>query len=91
MTPTKPSPLRGIGPKTQNWLDRIGIQTREALLALGPQQAYEDLIDIGHPPNRNLLYGLIGAAEDRDWREVAAEYKARQADTERTADAGPSE
>lgn len=71
--------LRNIGPKTTVWLDKIGIKTRADLQKVGAQKAYEKLLEIGHMPHKALLYALIGAERDEDWKLIAFEERLKSA------------
>ena len=55
--------MRNLGPKSRAWLAPLGIETVAQLRHADP---YVSL---------NLLYALIGAVEDRDWREVQREQR----------------
>ena len=63
--------LRGLGPRSEDQLRGIGIRTRAELDRVGPVRAWLRLQEQGHRPSLNLLYALVGALQDRDWREVA--------------------
>ncbi|MCG2585011.1 TfoX/Sxy family DNA transformation protein [Massilia sp. TS11] len=67
--------LRGLGPKSQAWLHAIGIETPEQLRACDPFEVYARLRDVVPGLSINMLYGLIGAIEDIDWRQVQRERK----------------
>jgi DNA transformation protein and related proteins len=62
--------VRNLGPKSRAWLAQLGIHDLEALRRNDPFRLYARLLEMGVPASLNLLYALIGAAEDRDWREV---------------------
>ena len=70
-----PYNLRNINSATEVWLHRAGVRDREEFLRLGAFHVYHLILEAGHEPDRNLLYALIGAIEDRDRREVAGEVK----------------
>jgi hypothetical protein len=57
-------------------LRRVGITTREELLATGWQEAWARLIE-KYPGrlNRNAAYGLAAAVLGVDWRQLPAEVK----------------
>jgi DNA transformation protein and related proteins len=69
--------LRNIGPQTEKWLRRVGITSKRQFETLGAQKTYRLLLEAGYEPNRDLLYALIGAEEDMDWRIVAKREKNR--------------
>ncbi len=61
----------GLGPKSRQWLGAIGITSPDQLKAQDPFAVYARLKATQPAVSLNLLYALIGAAEDRDWRDVA--------------------
>ena len=56
---------------------RVGIATKEELIAVGWQEAWARLIE-RYPGrlNRNAAYGLAAAVLEMDWRELPVEVKA---------------
>lgn len=63
--------LRGLGPKSEAQLERIGVRTVDELRSLGAVSAFVALRELDDAnPSLNFLYALVGALEDRDWREV---------------------
>lgn len=71
------SPFRNIGPKTLPWLHKVGVKTPEDLERLGPKKVYEMILAEGYKPHKALLYALIGARYDKDWVQVARDYKTK--------------
>jgi len=73
------SDLPGLGPKSLAVLKQVGVESREQLVALGAITAYQRVQRLGgeFKPSLNLLYALVGAIEQRDWREVARQEKLR--------------
>jgi len=69
--------LLGIGPKVVGLLEDVGIGTPEILKEVGAMEAYLRIVENGYSPHLALLYALVGAVEDRDWRDVAQKDKAR--------------
>ena len=70
--------LRGLGPKSEEQLRNIDINTPEELRSLGAVEAYIALNEqAGVTHSLNFLYALVGALEDRDWRRVAREDRGR--------------
>ena len=58
-------------------LAAVGIVSDADLKRIGPVEAFvmvRDETDFG--PSKNLLYAMIGALEDQDWRSIAREQKA---------------
>jgi len=69
--PPRTAALRGLGPKSASMLADTGFASPEALRSADPFVVYAR-VKRAHPrASLNLLYALIGAVEDRDWREVA--------------------
>lgn len=65
------SELRGLGPRSVAMLTQLGISSPQALRQQDPFAVFARL-RAQHPRvSLNLLYALIGAIENRDWREVA--------------------
>ena len=67
--------MRGLGPRTEDLLAQVGIQTPEALRAADPFALYARLRKEAPGFNLNGLYALIGAIEDRSWVEVKRERR----------------
>lgn len=69
--------LMNLGPRSQQWLNAIGIFTKEELAETGAVAAYMKLLDQGvTTANMNLLYALVGAVEGVHWREAARHKEA---------------
>lgn len=67
--------MRGLGPRTEEWLALVGIHTPEALRAADPFALYARLRRQVPGFNLNGLYALIGAIEDRAWTEIKRERR----------------
>ena len=63
--------LPGLGPKSRAILAGIGITSAEQLRARDPFEVYAELKAAPAGVSLNMLYGLIGAVENRPWRDVA--------------------
>jgi SulP family sulfate permease len=63
--------LRGLGPTSTGWLVELGIVSTVQLRACDPFDVYLRIKKQRGGASINLLYALIGAIEDRDWRDVA--------------------
>lgn len=63
--------LPRLGPKSRTMLAGIGIKTAEQLRARDPFEVYAELKAAHAGVSLNMLYGLIGAVENRPWRDVA--------------------
>ncbi len=70
------SSLRNLGPRTESWLNDIGIFTRADLEEIGSVNIHRILKEKGYPVSMNLVWGLEGALADVDWRELSEELKA---------------
>jgi DNA transformation protein and related proteins len=69
------SELRGLGPRSVDMLAEIGINTSAKLRKADLYQLYKR-IKTKHPrTSLNLLYAMIGAAENTDWRDVAKDRR----------------
>ena len=69
--------LRNLGPTSADWLREIGVGTRAELERLGPVLAYQ-LVKERHPNiSLNLLWAMVAALTDRDWRQLSGEEKKR--------------
>src|SRR5688572_18609635 len=64
--------LRGLGPKSSYQLKTIGVHTKDDLIKLGAIPAYLKLKQHYTTISLNFLYALVGAIEDKHWREIAA-------------------
>ncbi len=70
--------MRGLGPASEEQLRQIGINTPDELRAAGSIQAFVRLNEhFGAKQSLNFLYALVGALEDRDWRDVAKNDRGR--------------
>lgn len=70
--------MRGLGPKSLQCLNDIGITSLAQLRQRGAVAVYIAL-KIGDKcqPSLNMLYALEGAIENRDWRDVAKNERDR--------------
>jgi DNA transformation protein len=69
--------LKNIGPKTERWLNALGLYTRADLQRVGPVAVYEVLKGEGHPVSTVLLYALQGALTDVHWNALPEALKER--------------
>lgn len=65
----------GLGPKSREQLALVGITTPAALRARDAFEVYAALKAQWPAASRNLVYALIAAQEDGDWRVVARERR----------------
>jgi nucleotidyltransferase/DNA polymerase involved in DNA repair len=74
----KLSELKGLGPKTESYLNEIGIHTKGQLEEIGAVGAYIKLKEqCSVNPSLNFLYALVGALEDKHWAQIAKSEKGR--------------
>lgn len=68
--------LKGIGPKSREWLVAVGITTVEQLDALGSVAAYRQ-VQAAFPArvSLNLLWSLEAALLGIDWRALNPDHK----------------
>lgn len=72
--PAELSALPGLGPRSEEMLAAIGIQSVDEFMAADPYEMYAKLkstVGMG----LNGLYAIIGAQENRPWLEVAQTRK----------------
>ena len=67
--------LRGLGPRSREHLAALGITSDAALRAEDAFALYARLKAHWPGASLNLLYALIGAQEDLDWRTIARERR----------------
>lgn len=67
--------LRGLGPRSLGQLVALGVSSAEQLRAEDAFELYGRIKAAWPGASLNLLYALLGAQEDRDWREVARERR----------------
>lgn len=74
---TRVSQLRNLGPVSSQWLRTVGIKTRGDLQKFGPLVAFR-LVKQKYPKaSLNLLWALVGALKDQDWRDLPARQRKR--------------
>lgn len=69
--------LRALGPMSRRLLGQIGVASASQLRARDPFDLYAQLKAFDNAVSLNMLYALIAAIEDRDWREVARSDRMR--------------
>ncbi len=52
------SDLRNLGGKSEEWLNAIGVFTRQDLERLGSVEIYRSLKEAGFPVSLNLVWGI---------------------------------
>lgn len=75
-TTTKISEARNLGPRTEQELNAIGVMSLEDVKKLGWEEVCFRYIS-SYPGrlNLNLVYAMIGAVKDQDWRGLSLKDK----------------
>jgi len=72
------SQLKGLGPKSEQWLNEVGIHTQDDLARVGPVRAFLRLQQARNmQPSLNFLYAMVGALENEHWIDIAKTEKGR--------------
>jgi DNA transformation protein and related proteins len=75
---TRLSQMRNLGLRSERYLMEVGVETPEALQALGAVETWLRLkMTFGRSISLVFLYALEGALTDQDWRHLPSEVKAR--------------
>jgi DNA transformation protein and related proteins len=69
------SELRGLGPVSVGWLTQAGIRSTRQLRQADLYALYARIKSQQSKVSINLLYALMGAVEDQDWRKIAKERR----------------
>jgi DNA transformation protein len=69
--------LKNLGNTSVNWLNAVGIQSREDLERLGPVTAYNHIRQRGIKVSKVLLYAMQAALLDIHWSELDPAMKSR--------------
>ena len=70
--------LKGLGAKSEQCLNEIGIRTKKELEAIGPVRAFLKLrAECSVKPSLNFLYAMVGALEGKHWADIAKSEKGR--------------
>ena len=74
----KLSDLKGLGPKSEKTLNKIGIYTKADLQKIGAVKAFIKLKkESDFNPSLNYLYAMVGALENKHWTEIAKAERER--------------
>lgn len=71
------SDLRNLGPKSEQWLNAIGIFTLDDLRRSGSIGAYRQLRAAGFNVSPVMIYAIEGALTGFHWNDLPAEVKER--------------
>ena len=63
------SKLKGLGPKSEQSLNEIGIYTQAQLRDVGAVRAFN--------PSLNFLYAMVGALQGEHWANIAQSERTR--------------
>lgn len=69
------STIRNLGPAYQQACDRAGIESAEALRALGADAAYARLLETGTRPHFIGYYVLVMGLQGRPWNDCRGQEK----------------
>ena len=67
--------IPNLGPVSRGWLSEVGIHSLADLQATGPLAAYLMVSRRFQRTSLNLLWALVAATSNRDWREVSPREK----------------
>ncbi len=72
------SKLKGLGPKSESYLNEVGIFTKDQLQKTGAVRAFIKLKEkCSTKPSLNFLYAMVGALEGVHWTKIAKSEKGR--------------
>jgi hypothetical protein len=71
------SEIRNLGPAMEAAFARAGIDSAEALRALGADAAYGRLLEAGERPHFIAYYALVLGLQGRPWTDLGDDEKAR--------------
>ena len=66
---------RNLGPKSEGWLNAVGIYTADDLAQMGSVMVYKLVEQHGLAPTLNLLYALEASIRGIDWRDLPQDVK----------------
>ena len=67
--------LKGFGPKSEEILARVNINSVEDFMAIDPYDLYKELKKKVKGTGLNSIYAIIGAQEGLHWQEVSRTRK----------------
>ena len=73
---TPVSSIRNLGPAMGAALARAGIDSAEALREIGPDSAYERLLQTGERPHFIAYYAMVMGLQGRPWNDCHGTEKA---------------
>ena len=75
MTSTSIANLKNLGPKSEKWLNAIGVYTLQDLKEMGAVDCCKILKAQGYPASLNLAYAIEGALRDIHWNALPDDVK----------------
>ncbi len=75
MTSTSIANLKSLGPKSEQWLNAIGVYTLQDLKEMGAVDCCKILKAQGYPASLNLAYAIEGALRDIHWNALPDDVK----------------
>ncbi len=70
------SELANLGPKSQSWLNEIGIFSKADIERVGSIAIYRILRERGLPASLNLVYAIEAMLIGEQWTRLSASHKA---------------
>ena len=67
--------LKGLGPKSEEILAKVNINSVDDFMASDPYSLYKDLKEKVKGTGLNSIYAIIGARENISWLEIAKTRK----------------
>ena len=67
--------LKGFGPKSEEILAQVDINSVDEFMAADPYELYAQLKKAVKGTGMNSIYAIIGAQEDMHWQEVSRTRK----------------
>ncbi len=67
--------LKGFGPKSEEILAKVGINTVDEFMAIDPFELYKRLKQKVKGTGLNSIYAILGARENVHWQEIARTRK----------------
>ena len=67
--------LKGFGPKSEEILAEVNINSVEEFMDIDPFELYKQLKAKVKGTGLNSIYAIIGAREDKHWQEIANTQK----------------
>jgi len=67
--------LKGFGPKSEEILAEVNINSVDEFMAIDPFELYKQLKEKVKGTGLNSIYAIIGAKENKHWQEIANNQK----------------